>query len=76
MQCKTRIDEGAGNGDHFACPVPEGPDDLVINVYGDGRVFLAENGVTLQQLEQELLKARENYADQGVIIRGEGIGPS
>ena len=58
-----------------ALPLTELPDDLVINVYGDGRVFLADQGVTLPQLEQELLKARENYADQGVIIRGAGVGP-
>jgi biopolymer transport protein ExbD len=58
-----------------ALPLTQLPDHLVINVYGDGRVFLTDNGVTLQQLEQELLKARENYADQEVIIRGEGIGP-
>ena len=58
-----------------ATPLTELPDDLVINVYGDGRVFLAAIAVTLSQLEQELIKAKGNYADQGVIIRGDGTGP-
>jgi len=58
-----------------AAPLTELPDDLVINVDREGKMFLADKAVSLTQLEQELAKARGNYADLGVIIRGQGTGP-
>ncbi|HLQ46363.1 MAG TPA: biopolymer transporter ExbD [Planctomycetaceae bacterium] len=58
-----------------AAPLTELPDDLVINVDREGKIFLADKAVSLTQLEQELAKARGNYTDLGVIIRGQGTGP-
>lgn len=58
-----------------AAALTELPDDLIINVYSDGRVLLGDKPVSLTELQQDLTKARENYADQGVVVRGEGTGP-
>lgn len=58
-----------------AAPLTEVPDDLVINVYRDGQILVGDRSVTLVELEQELAKARGNYADQGVVVRGDGAGP-
>lgn len=58
-----------------AAPLTELPDELIINVYSDGRVLLGDKQVSLTELQQDLTKAHGNYADQGVVIRGDGAGP-
>lgn len=47
------------------------PSDLVVNVEADGTIFLDANPLPLAELEARLQKARANYPDQGVAIRGD-----
>jgi biopolymer transport protein ExbD len=58
-----------------AQPLTSRPDEIVINVGGDGSVIINGQTRTLTQLEAELIAARQNYPDQAVIVRGEGGGP-
>jgi biopolymer transport protein ExbD len=51
------------------------PEKRVINVYRDGRIALDRQAVTLQQLTVELVAARGQYAQLGVIVRGDAEGP-
>ncbi len=51
------------------------PEKRVINVYRDGRISLDRQFVTLEQLTAELAAARAEYADLGVIVRGDAEGP-
>jgi biopolymer transport protein ExbD len=51
------------------------PEKRVINVYRDGRIALDRQAVTLQQLTAELVAARGQYAQLGVIVRGDAEGP-
>lgn len=57
-----------------AQPLTSRPDDIVINVYRDGRITVANEARSLKQLEADLEQARTRYADQTVLIRGEGEG--
>lgn len=57
-----------------AQPLMAKPDALVINVYQDGRILLGSKPLGLAELKQELEGARTRYADQAVVIRGEGEG--
>jgi len=57
-----------------AQPLVARPDELVINVYQDGRIFLGNQPLTLKELGTELESARNRYPDQAVVIRGEGEG--
>jgi biopolymer transport protein ExbD len=57
-----------------AQPLTEQPDELVVNVYQDGRIFLGKVPKKLPELVQELERARKRYVDQSVVIRGEGEG--
>lgn len=56
-------------------PLTSLPDEIVVNVGGDGTVFVQEEQLTLAQLEANLREAHSNYVDQKVIIRGSGEGP-
>ncbi len=51
------------------------PERRVINVYRDGRVELDGQTVTLELLHDRLKDARSQYADLGVLVRGDGLGP-
>ena len=57
-----------------AQPLTNQPDQIVINVYGDGRILMHGRPLTLKELLSELQQARARYADQAVLIRGEGQG--
>lgn len=50
------------------------PEKRVINVYGDGRLSLDRDFVSLEQLEQRLAKARQQYNELGVVVRGDAEG--
>jgi biopolymer transport protein ExbD len=58
-----------------ARPLTALPDELVIHVTANGKVLLNGKLRTLRELEADLVKAKKNYADQSVMIRGEGQGP-
>jgi biopolymer transport protein ExbD len=47
----------------------------VINVYRDGRIELDRQSVSLGQLTAQLADAQRQYAELGVVIRGDGQGP-
>ncbi|MEY3458444.1 MAG: Biopolymer transport protein ExbD [Planctomycetota bacterium] len=50
------------------------PDPLVITVTGAGQASIAGRAYTVAELRQFLVRAREAYADQAVIIRGDAGG--
>ena len=50
------------------------PDPLIVTVYRTGRIVLKDRELDLPQLVQELKAARQAYADQSVLIRGDGEG--
>ena len=56
-------------------PLTSLPDEIVVNVSGDGKVIVQEEQLTLTQLEANLREAQSNYADQKVIVRGSGPDP-
>ena len=58
-----------------ARPLTALPDELVIHVAANGKVLLNGKPRTLPELEADLVKAKKNYADQSVVVRGEGQGP-
>jgi biopolymer transport protein ExbD len=57
-----------------AQPLTAVPDSIVVNVNSNGEIVLNGEQKTLEQLESELVAARENYPDQSVLIRGDGQG--
>jgi biopolymer transport protein ExbD len=58
-----------------ARPLTALPDEMVVNVAANGKLQLNGKPRTLPELEAERVKAKKNYADQTVLIRGEGQGP-
>ena len=50
------------------------PERRVINVYRDGQISLDRQPVTLDQLTSELAIGRQQYAELGVIVRGDAEG--
>lgn len=57
-----------------AQPLTSRPDEIVINVFRDGRIDVANQPRTLPELREYLDQARQRYPDQAVLIRGEGEG--
>lgn len=57
-----------------AQPLTSPPDEIVVNVFGNGRIVVGEETLTLQQLRARLEEAHARYADQAVMIRGDGQG--
>jgi biopolymer transport protein ExbD len=51
------------------------PERRVINVYRDGRVSMDRQFLSLDELVRQLSGARREYADLGVLVRGDGEGP-
>lgn len=51
------------------------PEKRVVNVYRDGTIVLDQTTVTLNELTTQLAAAHSQYADLGVLIRGDGQGP-
>jgi biopolymer transport protein ExbD len=50
------------------------PQEIVINVYADGRMVVDQKPVPAEDLEEMLSAAQSRYADQAVLIRGDGKG--
>jgi biopolymer transport protein ExbD len=50
------------------------PERRVIHVYRDGHIALDHQPLTLDQLASQLAAARREYADLGVIVRGDAEG--
>ena len=50
------------------------PDPLVITVYRSGRIQFKNRDLNQTELVQELKAAKDAYADQAVLIRGDGQG--
>lgn len=57
-----------------AQPLTALPDEIIVNVSADGAVHLGAEQKTLDELELALVAARGRYADQVVMIRGDGTG--
>ncbi len=51
------------------------PERRVVNVYRDGRIELDQQTVSLELLRDRLASARSQYAELGVLVRGDGLGP-
>jgi biopolymer transport protein ExbD len=51
------------------------PEKRTINIYRDGRVELDGEPVSIDQLVMRLTDAQRQYADLGVNVRGDGLGP-
>lgn len=58
-----------------AAALTAAPERRVINVYRDGRIMLDRDVVSLAELQARLTAARGEYADLGVVVRGDGEGP-
>ena len=57
-----------------AGPLAPAPTKRVINVHRDGRIELDGTTLDLQQLTAQLAAARQEYADVGVVVRGDAQG--
>jgi len=57
-----------------AQPLTNPPDEIVINVYSDGHVVVNQKPLSATELESLLVDARQRYADQAILIRGDGRG--
>ena len=57
-----------------ARPLTSLPDEIVINVRRNGDIILKAQTLTHGELRKKLREAKRNYADQAVVIRGEGNG--
>lgn len=58
-----------------AGPQTAAPQRRIVNVFRDGRLALDRRMVSLEQLTAELEEARSQYADLGVIVRGDADVP-
>lgn len=57
-----------------AQPLTSPPDEIVVNVFADGRIVVKQETLSLVELETQLRSAQARYADQAVLIRGDGQG--
>jgi biopolymer transport protein ExbD len=57
-----------------ADPLTNPPDEIIINVFSDGRVDVGGKTLTLEELEARLVEAANRYAAQAVMVRGDGRG--
>lgn len=55
-------------------PLTGRPDALVVNVARSGDIRISGELLSMSQLEERLVAARESYAEQTVLIRGDGEG--
>ena len=58
-----------------AQPLTELPDEIVVNVTREGTIFVAGQEHSLSEVEQLLKEAKQRYADQAIVIRGDADGP-
>lgn len=52
----------------------DAPQRRVVNVFRDGRITLDDAPLTLDELVERLARMREQYADLGVLVRGDAHG--
>jgi biopolymer transport protein ExbD len=57
-----------------ALPLTAPPREIVINVYSDGRMVVDQKPISAESLENMLSDAHSRFADQAVLIRGDGKG--
>src|SRR5262245_18484732 len=57
-----------------AQPLTSPPDEIVVNVFADGRIVVNREALSLAELEERLKEAHFRYADQAVLIRADGQG--
>ncbi|MBC8356611.1 MAG: biopolymer transporter ExbD [Planctomycetes bacterium] len=50
------------------------PERRVVNVFNDGHIELDREDVTLEELVQRLVQAQSEYAELGVLVRGDAEG--
>lgn len=55
-----------------AAPLTQAPDDLNLTVLAPNKVVLGDKTLDLPALTARLAEARGRYAEQGVLIRGDG----
>ncbi|MEZ6123647.1 MAG: biopolymer transporter ExbD [Planctomycetaceae bacterium] len=55
-------------------PMTSQPDAIIINVSRNGDVMFAGERIPMSELESRLKAAKANYAEQAVLIRGDGEG--
>jgi biopolymer transport protein ExbD len=55
-----------------AQPLTALPDEIVVNVTREGELFVQSETVTINRLKELLQEAHDQYADQAVIVRGDG----
>ena len=58
-----------------APPLTSLPDEIVVNIQKSGTLQVAGKQRSLTELESDLIAARKRYADQTVVVRGDGEGP-
>ncbi len=52
--------------------VTPGPDPILVSITKEGVIRVNHREVSLEELEQTLKQAKDNYEDQAVVIGGEG----
>jgi len=57
-----------------ALPLSDLPDEIVVSIAQSGEMYLGEKPITIEDLEVQLKQAKERYADQSVIVRGDAAG--
>jgi biopolymer transport protein ExbD len=55
-------------------PLTAPPDEIVINVFADGRLIVNQKAISYGELETLLSDAARRFADQAVLVRGDGQG--
>jgi biopolymer transport protein ExbD len=55
----------------YAKPLTQAPDDLAISIALDGSISYNGEPIELRQIAPKLRQAKENFPDQGVIVRGD-----
>ena len=70
-QAEHRIDLKIPAISDAARPATAPPDKKVVSVYQDGKVYLDDRAVTLEQLTSTLAAARSQYKSVGVTLRGD-----
>ena len=54
-----------------AKPLTAGPDEIVVNLSHEGRVYVSGVERSLEEVEKILGDARARFADQAVVVRGD-----
>lgn len=54
-----------------APPLSSLPDDIIVNVKQNGQLVVNGAELSLQELVQKLTQAKQNYDEQGVVIRAD-----